>query len=112
MKNAVGYVRCSTDEQGATSIPQQKLEIEKWAKVNQFEILSWFVDEGKSGTSFEKRPAFSNLVREVESGPHFEFVIAYDESRWGRAMNPRENSYWKMHFEKHRVKVRMVHSSS
>jgi DNA invertase Pin-like site-specific DNA recombinase len=39
-------------------------------------------------------------------------IIAYDESRWGRAVNPRENAYWKIHFERHNVKVRLVHSGS
>ncbi len=112
MKRAVGYVRCSTDEQGATSIPQQKTEIERWAEKNGYSILRWFIDEGKSGTSFERRPAFSELIRIVESRPEFDFVVSYDESRWGRALNPRESNYWKMHFEKRGVRVRMVHSSS
>ncbi len=112
MKRAVGYVRCSTDEQGATSIPQQKLEIEQWAEKNEYAMIRWFVDEGKSGTSFERRPAFKELIRVVESRPDFDYIIAYDESRWGRALNPRESNYWKMHFEKRTVKVRMVHSSS
>ncbi len=112
MKIAVGYVRCSTDEQGATSIPQQKAEIERWAVANQFEIADWFSDEGRSGTGFDKRPAFNELVRRIENKPNFQFVLVYDESRWGRAINPRENSYWKMHFDRHGVRVRMVHSGS
>ncbi len=112
MKRAVGYVRCSTDEQGATSIPQQKLEIERWAEKNSYAMIRWFVDEGKSGTSFERRPAFKELIRVVELRPDFDYIIAYDESRWGRALNPRESNYWKMHFDKRNVKVRMVHSSS
>ena len=112
VKIAVGYVRCSTDEQGATSIPQQKEELAKFAKMNQYQIVKWFVDEGRSGTTFKKRPAFMELEAEVENSPKFRFVLVYDESRWGRAMNPRESNYWKMHFEMFNVKVRMMHSSS
>ncbi len=111
-KTAVGYVRCSTDEQGATSIPQQKEEIERWAIANDFKIVEWFIDEGKSGTSFLARPGFAELVRRVENEPDFDYVLVYDESRWGRALNPRENAYWKVHFERHRVKVRVIHSNS
>ena len=112
MKIAVGYVRCSTDEQGATSIPQQKAEVEKWAAANGFTIQKWFIDEGRSGTSFDERPSFRALRKQVESGPEFASVIVYDESRWGRSINLRESSYWKEHFGRHGVKVRLVHSNS
>ncbi|MBI1804834.1 MAG: recombinase family protein [Ignavibacteriae bacterium] len=112
MKLAAGYVRCSTDEQGATSIPQQKAEIEKWALANQFQIVRWFEDEGRSGTSFEERPAFRQLSKEIERGATFASVIVYDESRWGRSINLRESSYWKEHFGRHGVKVRLVYSNS
>jgi DNA invertase Pin-like site-specific DNA recombinase len=111
-KIAVGYCRCSTDEQSATSIPQQKEEIERWAVDNDFKIVEWICDEGKSGTSFLSRPGFAELVQRVETDPTFDFVLVYDESRWGRALNPRENAYWKVHFERHDVKVRIIHSNS
>ena len=112
MKLAAGYVRCSTDEQGATSIPQQKVEIEKWAKTNQFEMVKWFIDEGRSGTSFDNRPAFRTLTEEVQNKSAFGYVLVYDESRWGRAFNPRESNYWKLHFERFKVKVRIINTSS
>lgn len=111
-KRAVGYVRCSTDEQSATSIPQQKEEILRWANDNNFEIIDWYCDEGKSGTEFQNRSAFMSLIHRAEDRPNFGYVLVYDESRWGRAMNPRENAYWKMHLEKHGVKVWIMHSSS
>ena len=37
IKIAVGYVRCSTDEQGATSIPQQQDDLQKFAKANNYQ---------------------------------------------------------------------------
>ena len=111
-KTAVGYCRCSTDEQSATSIPQQQEEIERWASANDYKIVEWFFDEGRSGTNFLGRPSFAELVRRVEGDPDFHYVLAYDESRWGRALNPRENAYWKVHFERFDVKVRIINSSS
>ena len=111
IKIAVGYVRCSTDMQD-DSIEQQKKAIETWAKTNGYTVIEWFEDEGKSGTSFDKRPAFMRMVKRIESSPNFEHVLVYDESRWGRAGNPRESTYWKVHLERHGVKVRIVNSQS
>ena len=88
IKIAVGYVRCSTDMQD-DSTEQQKKAIEIWAKGNGYAIIEWFEDEGKSGTSFDKRPGFMRMVKRIESSTNFEYVLVYDESRWGRAGNPR-----------------------
>ncbi len=111
IKIAVGYVRCSTDMQD-DSTEQQKKAIEVWAKGNGYTVIEWFEDEGKSGTSFDKRPAFMRMVKRIESSHNFEYVLVYDESRWGRTGNPRESTYWKVHLERHGVKVRVVNSQS
>lgn len=111
MKIAVGYVRCSTDMQD-DSVDQQKKEIQKWASENDYSILRWYEDEGKSGMSFEKRSAFVSMIQRVETKPDFHFILVYDESRWGRPNNPRENTYWKFHAERHGVRVRIINSSS
>jgi len=111
MKIAVGYVRCSTDMQD-DSVKQQKNEIQKWASENDFTILRWYEDEGKSGTSFEKRSSFMSMMKQVETKPDFQYILVYDESRWGRPNNPRENTYWKVHAERHTVRVRVINSGS
>ena len=98
LKIAAGYVRCSTEQQD-DSIDQQKREISKWADQGGYKVIRWFEDDGKSGTSFEKRPAFVEMKNRVECDPGFEYVLVYDESRWGRAKRIRESSYWKVHFE-------------
>jgi site-specific DNA recombinase len=108
---AVGYVRCSTDSQD-DSIRQQKVEISSWAEKNNIKIIRWYEDEGFSGTTFESRPAFTKLLNDVENGADFRIVLVYDESRWGRARNPRMNGYWKTHFERFGVKVRIINSQS
>lgn len=111
MKIAVGYVRCSTDMQD-DSIDQQKRAIETWAIANEYKVIEWFEDEGKSGTSFEKRSEFMRLVHRAENSPNFEHILVYDESRWGRAGNPRTSTYWKIHFERHGAKVKIINSQS
>lgn len=108
---AVGYVRCSTILQDE-SVQQQKDEIKRWAEQNEYTIKRWYEDEGRSGTTFEKRPGFRSLQEAVENKPDFQYVLVYDESRWGRADNPRDNSYWKMHFEHQGVFVRVINSQS
>jgi DNA invertase Pin-like site-specific DNA recombinase len=111
MKSAAGYVRCSTDMQ-EESTAQQKRAIEEYAQVNGFAVSEWFEDEARSGVSFEKRPAFMRMVQAAESAPSFQHILVYDESRWGRPGNPRENTYWRVHFERHGVKVTVIHSQS
>ena len=110
-KLSVGYVRCSTEMQ-EESPEQQIKEIERWASQNGFKIIRWYIDKGKSGTTFSKRPKFVELVRNIEHNPDFGYVLVYDESRWGRPNNPRENTYWKVHFERHGVKVIIINSQS
>lgn len=111
MKIAVGYARASTDLQDG-SIPQQKQAIEKWAKENAFKVIEWFEDEGRSGTNYNNRPAFMRMVHRAENSPNFEYILVYDESRWGRGGNPRHSNYWKVHFEFHKVIVRIINSQS
>ncbi|MBS3915217.1 MAG: recombinase family protein [Bacteroidetes bacterium] len=108
---AVGYVRCSTEMQD-DSVEQQKKEIQKWADTNGMKVIEWFEDESKSGTSFDKRPAFMRLMQRIETSSGFEYILVYDESRWGRPNNPRENTYWKFHAERYGVKVRVINSGS
>ena len=106
-KKAVGYIRCSTDKQADTSPEQQKRIVSQWAELNNYEILRWYEDAGKSGTSFEKRNAFLSLKKDAENRRDFQAVIVLDESRWGRA-GAKESIFYKMYFEKLNVEVRLV----
>jgi hypothetical protein len=110
VKYAVGYVRCSTDRQ-EDSPDQQKKEIETYAQQHGFNIVEWFDDFGKSGTNFDERTAFQTLKQRVENHPNFEAVICYDESRWGRAIDAEENTYWRVHFRRYGVSVLLVKTS-
>lgn len=106
-KKAVGYIRCSTDKQADTSPEQQKRIIGQWAELNNYEILRWYEDAGKSGTSFEKRNAFLSLKKDAENRRDFQAVIVLDESRWGRA-GAKESIFYKMYFEKLNVEIKLV----
>ena len=107
MKKAAGYVRCSTEQQ-EDSPEQQKREIRIFADRNGYEMIQWYVDFGKSVTTFDQRPEFQRMKSTVESAAPYEAVICYDESRWGRAIDGEENSYWRMHFKRHGVNVVLV----
>ncbi|MBM4167152.1 MAG: hypothetical protein FJ218_09590 [Ignavibacteria bacterium] len=108
--NAVGYVRCSTDLQ-EDSPEQQKKEILSFAEQKGYNLTEWYVDFGKSGTTFEQRLEFQRLKRCVENKPSFSVVICYDESRWGRAIDSEENTYERVYFKKHGVNVLLVKTS-
>ncbi|MBE0558030.1 MAG: recombinase family protein, partial [Proteobacteria bacterium] len=60
---------------------------------------------------FEQREAFQALRKSVENGHTFATVICYDESRWGRAIDSEENTYWRFHFRKFGVNVILVKTS-
>ena len=109
-KIAVGYLRCSTDMQD-DSPEQQKKEILAFAARTGFDMIEWFEDFGKSGTTFEERPQFRRLRERVENKPSFEAVICYDESRWGRAIDAEENTFWRVYFRKRGVDVILVKTS-
>src|SRR3990172_4530235 len=83
---AVGYLRCSTENQD-DSPDQQKKAILAFAELKGYPMIEWFTDFGKSGTTFKQRPEFMRLKAAVEQSPPFSTVICYDESRWGRAID-------------------------
>jgi site-specific DNA recombinase len=107
---AVGYVRCSTEMQ-EDSPDQQKNEILNYSTKNGYDIKAWYVDFGKSGTTFDQRPEFQRMKKIVENKPIFKAVICYDESRWGRAIDAEENTFWRVYFRKHGIDVVLVKTS-
>jgi len=109
-KCAVGYLRCSTENQ-EDSPDQQKRAIQEYAAGKGLTILDWFLDKGKSGTTFERRPEFMRLKGMIDQSPPFATVICYDESRWGRAIDAEENTYWRFYFRNRGVDVQLVKTS-
>ena len=85
-KNAVGYIRVSTDGQigedkyGADS---QRQEILDYANKNGYNIVAWFTDQA-SGVS-DDRPEFDKILYGNNiTNPPFEAVIAFKSDRVAR----------------------------
>ena len=79
------YCRLSRDDEAmgdSNSIVNQKAILSKYAKENGFTNLQFFVDDGYSGTSFD-RPSWNELLGLVEAGK-VSAVIVKDMSRLGR----------------------------
>lgn len=79
------YCRLSRDDelQGhSNSIKNQKAILQKYADDNGFANTKFFVDDGYSGTNFE-RPDWLRLIEEAEDGK-ISTVIVKDMSRLGR----------------------------
>lgn len=79
------YCRLSRDDELAgdsNSIVNQKAILEKYAKENGFVNLQFFVDDGYSGTNFD-RPSWNKLIEQVEA-ERVSAVIVKDMSRLGR----------------------------
>lgn len=98
------YERLSRDDelQGeSNSIKNQKEYLEHYAKDNGFNNFRHFVDDGYSGTNFE-RPAFTEMIEEIKEG-NISTVIVKDMSRFGR--NYLEvGFYTEMFFPKKKVR--------
>lgn len=79
------YCRLSQEDSldgESNSISNQKNILLQYAKQNFFLNPVFFVDDGYSGTSFE-RPGFQEMLNEIEAG-HVATVIVKDLSRFGR----------------------------
>ena len=79
------YTRLSSDddlEGDSNSIKNQKLLLSEYAKENKFRNIRYYIDDGFSGSNFE-RPAFKRLLNDIENG-EISTVIVKDMSRLGR----------------------------
>ena len=79
------YCRLSRDDELAgdsNSIVNQKAILSKYAEENGFKNLLFFVDDGYSGTNFN-RPGWGELIEKIENG-EVSALIVKDMSRLGR----------------------------
>lgn len=78
------YCRLSRDDElqgDSNSIVNQKKILNKYAEENGFREIRFFVDDGISGTTFD-RPGFNRMLEEIETG-NVSAVIIKDMSRFG-----------------------------
>ena len=85
-QRAALYSRLSRDdgigESESNSISNQRQMLSRYAKEHAFRIVDHYVDDGWTGTSFE-RPDFKRMVADIEKGL-IDVVIVKDLSRLGR----------------------------
>ena len=79
------YIRLSREDeekekyQESESIGNQRTLLMQYIKENKLNFISEYVDDGVSGTSFD-RPAFNRMIADIESGK-INMVITKDLSR-------------------------------
>lgn len=79
------YCRLSRDDElqgDSNSITNQKAMLKKYADDNGFKNTLFFVDDGFSGTNFD-RPDFTRMIAEMDEG-NLSTIIVKDMSRLGR----------------------------
>lgn len=100
MRRAVAYLRKSspTEEKQTATLGEQREEILKYAKSNDYEIIDWYT-ESESGTTTDERPEYTKIIERAEQKGDFQFLIVNDQKRYSRA-HPRETDYWTYRLEK------------
>jgi len=79
------YCRLSQDDGlvgDSSSIQTQKMLLEKYANDNGIIIVDYYIDDGYSGTNFD-RPAFQRMIADIDD-EKVNMVITKDLSRLGR----------------------------
>ncbi len=79
------YMRLSRDDEQegeSSSITNQRKMLQAYAREHGFAIYDEYVDDGWSGTSFD-RPAFKRMIADIEAG-QVDLVLTKDLSRLGR----------------------------
>lgn len=79
------YLRLSWDDGGdseSNSIQTQRMMLQKYAKDHGFILHDEYVDDGWSGTNFQ-RPSFQRMINDIEEG-NIGIILCKDLSRLGR----------------------------
>ena len=105
------YCRLSRDDDyhgDSASIQTQKQMLEQYAKQNLFNHTKFYIDDGYSGTSFE-RPGFQDLLRDIDKGKVGTIIIK-DLSRLGRDYL-KTGYYLENYFPENKVRFIAVNDS-
>lgn len=105
------YCRLSKDDNTgveSNSITNQKLYLTDYVKQRGWVIYKIYVDEGKSGTNFD-RDGFKEMISDIEA-KKIDCVVVKDLSRLGR--NYLDSGYYiEKYFPEHRVRFIAVNDS-
>lgn len=101
------YIRLSKEDEEkekyseSESVQNQRTLLMQYIKENKFNFVAEYVDDGVSGTSFD-RPAFNKMIDDIEQGK-INMVITKDLSRLGR--NYVQSGYYtETYFPEHDVR--------
>ena len=98
------YCRLSKDDGNSVesmSIWSQKVMLKQFAESNSIAIYDYYVDDGYSGTNFE-RPSFKKMITDIENGKT-NCVITKDLSRLGRNYL-QSGAYIEMYFPQKNIR--------
>ncbi|OFM52593.1 recombinase family protein [Aerococcus mictus] len=98
------YCRLSKDDGNSVesmSIWSQKVMLKQYAESNSITIYDYYVDDGYSGTNFE-RPSFKKMITDIENGK-INCVITKDLSRLGRNYL-QSGAYIEMYFPQKNIR--------
>ena len=98
------YCRLSKDDGNSVesmSIWSQKVMLKQYAESNSIAIYDYYVDDGFSGTNFE-RPSFKKVITDIENGK-INCVITKDLSRLGRNYL-QSGAYIEMYFPQKNIR--------
>lgn len=108
---AIGYARQSDKDSSTNSIASQCRRIESYCEVNKLTLRKIFIDDGKSGWTFD-RPAFIELENYCKEHHDIEFLIVPHFDRFSRT-DPLDAMSKERYFrEKLGVKVLQVTESA
>ena len=84
MKQAIGYIRVSTEKQvnEGMSLEAQQERIEQWCEANGYALAQVFVDAGISGKNMSKRPGVQQAMAAMKKGMA---LVSYSMSRLARS---------------------------
>ena len=86
MFKVAGYIRLSKEDRikdESNSVTNQKLIINSYIKKNEdLELFNFYVDDGYSGTTFD-RPQYKRMLKDIVEGK-VNTIIVKDLSRFGR----------------------------
>jgi len=84
MKQAIGYIRVSTEQQAdeGVSLVSQRAKIEAWCELNDYELTAIYEDVGISGKTIIKRPQLQIALKEIKKDMA---LVVYNLSRLARS---------------------------
>lgn len=101
---AWAYLRRSTDRQ-EQSIEDQKREVLRFAEEHDVELLRFFIDDAKSGTSTDGRKGFKEMIRLAqEKNRPVNTILVWNIARFGR-YDPDEGGYYRFLLRQNGIEV-------